>query len=92
MAAGAVSAGTDGFAATGAREGATDVWSAVLPRLRAGLSQVRRRDDSGQGLTEYALLLGGIFLVVFAAVSVLGRQVDAMLGHMVVCFQNFAGC
>jgi len=62
------------------------------PRLRRLLHGGLWGADPGQGLTEYALLLLGVFLVVFAAVLLLGRQLAGLLGSVVGCFQHAAGC
>ena len=37
------------------------------------------RDERGQGLAEYALILALIAVVVIAAVTLLGTQIDAIL-------------
>ncbi len=38
-----------------------------------------RRDERGQGLAEYALILALIAVVVIGAVTFLGGQIDAIL-------------
>jgi Flp pilus assembly pilin Flp len=35
-----------------------------------------RKEESGQGMTEYALILAGIAMVVLVAVLALGQQLD----------------
>ena len=41
-----------------------------------------RRDERGQGLAEYALILALIAVVVIAAVTLLGTQIDAILSQI----------
>ena len=42
------------------------------------------RDERGQGLAEYALILALIAVVVIAAVTLLGTNVDAILSTIAV--------
>ena len=47
--------------------------------------QLRNRlemQEEGQGLAEYALLLGLIAVVVIAAVTLLGTQINTVLGRI----------
>jgi pilus assembly protein Flp/PilA len=41
--------------------------------------QLIRRDERGQGLAEYALILALIAVVVIGAVTLLGTQIDGIL-------------
>lgn len=51
------------------------------------------RDEAGQGLTEYVLILSGVCLAALVAVSLLGLRLDAAFGHVAACFQRgFVGC
>ena len=43
------------------------------------LHRLISRDERGQGLAEYALILALIAVVVIAAVTLLGTQIDAIL-------------
>jgi pilus assembly protein Flp/PilA len=42
------------------------------------------RDERGQGLAEYALILALIAVVVIAAVTLLGTNIDAILSTIAV--------
>ena len=46
------------------------------------LQSLISRDERGQGLAEYALILALIAVVVIAAVTLLGTQVDAILSQI----------
>jgi len=46
------------------------------------LSHLRRRDEDGQTLVEYGLLLALIAIIVFAALLVLGPVVSAIFTKM----------
>ena len=52
--------------------------AALINRLRASV----RRDERGQGLAEYALILTFIAIVVIAAVAFFGGQVNTMLSNV----------
>jgi pilus assembly protein Flp/PilA len=41
-----------------------------------------RRQDAGQGLAEYALILAVIAVVVIAAIQILGAQVNSNLANV----------
>jgi pilus assembly protein Flp/PilA len=43
-----------------------------------------RRDERGQGLAEYALILALIAVVVIAAVTLLGTNINAILSTIAV--------
>lgn len=43
--------------------------------LKYALNRIRRKDESGQGLAEYALILALIAAVCIAALSVLGQAI-----------------
>ena len=43
------------------------------------LQSLISRDERGQGLAEYALILALIAVVVIAAVTLLGTQIDSIL-------------
>ncbi len=45
-----------------------------------------RRREEGQGLTEYALILFLIVLVVVAAVTVLGQQLNDIFAQITTIF------
>jgi Flp pilus assembly pilin Flp len=52
----------------------------MLRGLLHAMAHLRPRDDErGQGLTEYALLLAGIVVVVAAAVLVLGNEISNII-------------
>lgn len=46
------------------------------------LSSTVRKDEEGQGLAEYALILALIAIVVIAALTLLGTQIDAILSQI----------
>jgi pilus assembly protein Flp/PilA len=50
----------------------------IYANLRARLAQLLD-DEEGQGLTEYALILGLIAVVAVAALTLLGGSVTSML-------------
>jgi Flp pilus assembly pilin Flp len=50
------------------------------PIARSSVST--RRDEAGQGLAEYALILSLIALAVIAALVFLGGQIDALLSQI----------
>ena len=52
--------------------------AALINRLYASV----RRDERGQGLAEYALILTFIAIVVIAAVAFFGGQVNTMLSNV----------
>lgn len=54
---------------------------------RAG-SALRRED--GQGLTEYALIIALIAVVVVGAVLLLGKDIAALFGSVSTCLQHGA--
>lgn len=43
------------------------------------LSTTVRKDEEGQGLVEYALILALIAIVVIAALTLIGTNIDALL-------------
>ena len=47
--------------------------------LKAMLTRIMRKDDEGQGLVEYGLILGLVAIVAIAALSSTGRQVNGLL-------------
>jgi Flp pilus assembly pilin Flp len=49
--------------------------------IRATLGD-RRNDEDGQGLAEYALILGLIAIVGIVALIFLGNQVSTVLSHV----------
>ena len=49
--------------------------------LQALISLIRR-DEDGQGLAEYALILALIAVVVIGAVTVLGGQIDTNMRNV----------
>ena len=48
------------------------------------LKAVVTRDDRGQGLAEYALILALIAVVVIAAVTLLGTNINSILSTIAV--------
>lgn len=46
--------------------------------------------EEGQGLAEYALLLGLIAVVVIAAVTLLGTQINTVLGRITTALSPVA--
>lgn len=40
------------------------------------------RDERGQGLTEYALIIALVAIVAVAALTLLGGQIDAIFGNI----------
>ena len=52
--------------------------AALIDRLSASV----RRDERGQGLAEYALILTFIAIVVIAAVAFFGGQINTMLSDV----------
>jgi pilus assembly protein Flp/PilA len=40
------------------------------------------RDERGQGLTEYALIIALVAIVAVAALTLLGGQIDAIFGSI----------
>ena len=51
-------------------------------KLYLRLHNSLERREEGQGLAEYALLLGLIAVVVIAAVTLLGTQINTVLGRI----------
>lgn len=49
--------------------------------------RMRRRDERGAGLVEYAMLLALIAVVVFSAVSFFGSSAGAGFGHSSNCIK-----
>ena len=56
-----------------------EVIAAVLTKFWAAASSVDQRDDRGQGLAEYALILGLIAIVAIVALIFFGSQVSDKL-------------
>jgi pilus assembly protein Flp/PilA len=54
----------------------------MLNALVTWLSETFRRDEEGQGLAEYALILSLIAITVIAALIFLGGQIDAILSSI----------
>lgn len=54
---------------------------AIRPVLLAA-SELRRRDEEGQGLAEYALILGLIAIVAIVALLFLGNQISGALTYV----------
>ena len=50
-----------------------------MSMLKALISSFRNRDEEGQGLAEYALILALIAIVAIIALIFLGRQVSQIL-------------
>jgi len=80
--------GPESAPAGASREGASRLAVALCRRL----VEVLRRAGRGQGLTEYALIIGVIALFVFGVVLTLGQRVDALFSTVATCLQNFPGC
>ncbi len=53
-----------------------------MPRVRAGVAAWRGRDERGQGLAEYALILALIAIVAIIALIFLGSQVSSILSNV----------
>jgi len=53
-----------------------------MATLIAWLSAAVRRDEEGQGLAEYALILALIAIVVIGAVIFLGGQVNTIMSNV----------
>jgi pilus assembly protein Flp/PilA len=63
----------------------------LLRRLSAVVERVRRSDDEGQGLAEYALILALIAIVAIIALVFLGSQVSdklSVIGSTLESVQN----
>ena len=60
------------------------VWEAysVMSTLVTWLSAAVRRDEEGQGLAEYALILALIAIVVIGAVIFLGGQINTIMSNV----------
>jgi pilus assembly protein Flp/PilA len=52
---------------------------ALQQLVRALISRLHRRDEDGQGLAEYALILGLIAIVAIVALIFMGSQVSDKL-------------
>jgi len=61
------------------------VTAPVMPRLRALM-----RDDAGQDLLEYALLVALIAIVVYGAVQTSGQQVNGLYTSIANMMTNAA--
>ena len=48
-------------------------------------------DESGQDLAEYALLIALIALVVIAAVTLLGQNINTVFNNIATALQNAVG-
>lgn len=46
------------------------------------------KDEEGQGMAEYGLLLAGIAVVVMAAVWLLGEEIDSVFDDIVAQFST----
>jgi pilus assembly protein Flp/PilA len=53
-----------------------------MAALISWLSATVRRDEQGQGLAEYALILALIAIVVIAAVIFLGGQINTIMSNV----------
>lgn len=53
-----------------------------MAALITKLSAAVRRDEDGQGLAEYALILALIAIVVIAAVIFLGGQINTIMSNV----------
>jgi pilus assembly protein Flp/PilA len=53
-----------------------------LSRLVAVIASLRHRDDEGQGLAEYALILALIAIIAIVALIFLGGQVSTILSKV----------
>ena len=53
-----------------------------MAALITWLSATVRRDEDGQGLAEYALILALIAIVVIAAVIFLGGQINTIMSNV----------
>ena len=53
-----------------------------MAALITKLSAAVRRDEEGQGLAEYALILALIAIVVIAAVIFLGGQINTIMSNV----------
>ena len=53
-----------------------------MSALITWLSAVVRRDEEGQGLAEYALILALIAIVVIGAVIFLGGQINTIMSNV----------
>ena len=53
-----------------------------MAALITWLSAAVRRDEEGQGLAEYALILALIAIVVIAAVIFLGGQINTIMSNV----------
>jgi pilus assembly protein Flp/PilA len=53
-----------------------------MAALITWLSAAVRRDEEGQGLAEYALILALIAIVVIAAVIFLGNQINTIMSDV----------
>jgi len=51
-----------------------------------------RDEERGQGLTEYALIIALIAVVVIGAIVVLGGQIKNVFNHVTSCLGNTSGC
>jgi len=49
------------------------------------------RNEKGQGLTEYALIIALIAIVVVAALALLGGQIDTIFGDITTELDGGAG-
>lgn len=56
--------------------------------LLAGL----RDEERGQGLTEYALIIALIAVVVIGAIVILGGQIKNVFNHVTDCLGNTTSC
>jgi pilus assembly protein Flp/PilA len=55
---------------------------APIITLRNALQRVRVRDDAGQGLAEYGLILGLVAILCIAAVLFLSGQIQGILSNI----------
>ena len=53
-----------------------------MSTLKALISSFRNRDDEGQGLAEYALILALIAIIAIVALIFLGGQVSQILSNV----------
>jgi pilus assembly protein Flp/PilA len=55
---------------------------APIITLRNALRRVRVRDDAGQGLAEYGLILGLVAIVCIVAVTFLSGSIQGILSNL----------
>jgi pilus assembly protein Flp/PilA len=68
------------------------LWMAYLVNFVSARLRAITREESGQGLTEYALIIALIAVVVIGAIVALGGQIKDVFNSITNCLSNTSAC